>query len=255
VALTKSLADQSVQGKENDNNTAFEIPISQPASKDGNKATSDAMQSVSILKTLWGDLLDEEHDMSDDEQEQNLEGELEQGSIFTPFMSRRQKTPSTVLVTKKQTNQRSQANTADSISEPGKVQVAPTPSESRLSQPLSFVSDKSVLNHVSGCAMPQPITTYHTSLSADKLPILKPPVHTVVVCSSAAQRSVEILQKFWGDYNNEEHESSLVCASAARNKKQKKQTNKQVSPKSTSSEHIQTHSKKGVIKSNPKYCD
>jgi hypothetical protein len=36
-------------------------------------------------------LVDEETDMSDDEQEQNLEGDLEEGSIFTPFMSRRQK--------------------------------------------------------------------------------------------------------------------------------------------------------------------
>lgn len=43
VALTKTIADQSFQGKENDNNTAIEIPISQPASKDGNRATSDAM--------------------------------------------------------------------------------------------------------------------------------------------------------------------------------------------------------------------
>jgi hypothetical protein len=181
-----SIADQSIQGKENDNNTAIEIPISQPTSKDGNRATSDAMQSVSILKTPWGDLVDEETDMSDDEQEQNLEGDLEEGSIFTPFMSRRQKTPNTVLVTKKQTNQSSQANTAESISEPGKVQEAPTPSESRPSQPLPFVSNKSVLNLVSGCAMPQPITTYHTSLSADKLPILKHPVHTAFACSSEA---------------------------------------------------------------------
>jgi len=48
-------------------------------------------------------------------------------------------------------------------------------------------------------------------------------MHTVVVCSSETQRSVDILQKFWGDYTNEEQESSLVCPSAARNKKQKKQ--------------------------------
>lgn len=162
-------------------------------------------------------------------------------------------TPSTVLVTKKLRNQSSQAHTTDSISEPDKVQEAPT--ESWPSQPLHFVSDKSVLNHISGYAMPQPITTYHSSLSADKLPILKPLVYTANACSSEAQRSVDILQKFWGDYTNEEHESSLVCPSAARIKKQKKQTNRQVSPKSTKSEHIQTRSKKGVIKSNPKYCD
>lgn len=104
------------------------------------------------------------------------------------------------------------------------------------------------------CVMPQPITTYYTSLSADKLPVLEP-VHTAVVCSAAAQRSVDILQKFWGDYTNDEHESSLAYPSAARNKKLKKQTNRQVSPKSTSSERIQTRSKKGVIKNNPKYCD
>ena len=122
---------------------------------------------------------------------------------------------------------------------------------------LASDSDEQFLAHVSGCAMPQPITTYHTSLSGDKLPVLMPPVHTAVVCSSEAQRSVDILQKFWGDYTNDEHEheSSLVCPSAARIKKQKKQTNRQVSPISTSSEHIQTRSKKGVIKSNPKYCD
>ena len=105
------------------------------------------------------------------------------------------------------------------------------------------------------CVMPQPITTYYTSLTADKRPVLElvnTLRHTTVVCSSEAQRSVE-LQKFWGDYTNEEHESRLICPSAARNKKQKKQTNRQVSPKSTSSEHIQTRSKRGVVKSNLKY--
>jgi len=102
------------------------------------------------------------------------------------------------------------------------------------------------------CAMPQPITTYHTSLTADKLPVLEP-VHAATVCSSAAQRSVDILQKFWGDYTNGERDSSLVCPTTTKNKKEKKQKNRQVSPKSTSSEHIQTRSKKGVVKSNPKY--
>jgi hypothetical protein len=94
-----------------DNNTAFEncsgvhlvstcpaekitltmVPNSQPSSKDANRAITDAMQRVNILKTVWGDFIDEEPDMSDDEQEQNLEGEYHEGSIFTPFMSRRQK--------------------------------------------------------------------------------------------------------------------------------------------------------------------
>jgi hypothetical protein len=74
-----------------DNNTAFEMPITQPASKDASRATIDAMQSVSILKTPWGELVDDEPDMSDDEQETNLEGELEEGSIFTHFMSRSRK--------------------------------------------------------------------------------------------------------------------------------------------------------------------
>jgi len=46
------------------------------------------MNSVSILRTRWGDLVDEETDMSD-EQEQNLEGDLYEGSSVTPFMSRR----------------------------------------------------------------------------------------------------------------------------------------------------------------------
>ena len=62
-----------------------------------------------------------------------------------------------------------------------------------------------------------------------------------------------ILQKFWGDYTPEEHEYSLACPAATIDKKKKKHTNRQVSPKSTSSEHIQTRSKKGVVKSNPKY--
>ena len=96
------------------------------------------------------------------------------------------------------------------------------------------------------------ITTYHTSLIADKLPVLEP-VHAATVCSSAAQRSVDILQKFWGDYTNGEHDSSLVCPTGTKNKKEKKQKNRQVSPKSTSSEHIQTRSKNCVVKSNPKY--
>ena len=48
------------------------------------------MKSVSILRTQWGDVVNEETDISDD-QEQNLEGDIEEGSLFTPFMSRRQK--------------------------------------------------------------------------------------------------------------------------------------------------------------------
>jgi len=47
--------------------------------------------------------------------------------------------------------------------------------------------------------MPQPITTYRTFLSVDKLPILElvnTPVHDAVACSSAGQRSVDILQQF-----------------------------------------------------------
>jgi len=67
------------------------VPNSQPSSKDANRAITDAMQSVSILKTPWGDLVDEEPSVSDDEKEQNLEGELNEGSIFTPLISRRQK--------------------------------------------------------------------------------------------------------------------------------------------------------------------
>jgi len=60
-------------------------------SKDGNTHHSTtSMKSVSILRTQWGDLVDEERDISD-EQEQNLEGDLDKGSSFTPFMSRRHK--------------------------------------------------------------------------------------------------------------------------------------------------------------------
>jgi hypothetical protein len=90
--------------------------------------------------------------------------------------------------------------------------VAVVPSNSSLVPDL-FGLDSTLLP----CAMPQPITTYYTSLTADKRPVLEPVNtlgHTAVVCSSEAQRSVEILQKFWGDYTNEEHESSLVCPSA-----------------------------------------
>jgi hypothetical protein len=54
--------------------------------------------------------------------------------------------------------------------------------------------------------MPQPITTKHTSLTSDKCPVLEhanTKVHYAVELSSAAQRSVDILQKFWGDYTTE----------------------------------------------------
>jgi len=54
-------------------------------------------------------------------------------------------------------------------------------------------------------------------------------------------------------YPNGEHDSSLVCPAATKNRKEKKQTNRQVLLKSINSEHIQTRSKKGVVKSNPKY--
>jgi len=72
--------------------------------------------------------------------------------------------------------------------------VAVVPSNSSL-VPGLFGLDSTLLP----CAMPQPITTYHISLTADKRPVLEPVNtlrHTTVVCSSEAQRSVEILQKF-----------------------------------------------------------
>jgi hypothetical protein len=84
----------------------------------------------------------------------------------------------------------------------------------------SFGLDNTLMTSVT----PQPITTYHTSLSADKLPVLESvntPVHTAVVCSAKAQKSVDILQKFWGDYTNKEHESSLFYPSVARKKEEK----------------------------------
>jgi len=63
---------------------------------------------------------------------------------------------------------------------------------------LASDSDEQSLAHVFGCAMPQPITTYHTSLIADKLPVLKPLVHTAVVCSSEAQKVWTFYKSFGG---------------------------------------------------------
>jgi len=51
-------------------------------SKEENNPSTAAMKSVSILRTQWGDLADEETDKSG-EQEQNLEGAIEEGSLFT----------------------------------------------------------------------------------------------------------------------------------------------------------------------------
>jgi len=121
---------------------------------------------------------------------------------------------------------------------------------------LESGSEQEAPNTLLPCDMPQPITTYHTSLSTDKLSVLESvnaPMHTAFFCSFEAQRRVDVLQKFWGDYTNEEHGFCLVFPSTARNKKQKKQTNRQASPKNKSSEHIQTRSKQGVVKSNLKY--
>jgi len=62
--------------------------------------------------------------------------------------------------------------------------VAVVPSNSSL-VPGLFGLDSTLLP----CAMPQPITTYHTSLTADKRPVLEPVNtlrHTAVVCSSEA---------------------------------------------------------------------
>ncbi|RHN41254.1 hypothetical protein MtrunA17_Chr8g0364121 [Medicago truncatula] len=68
--------------------------ISQPANS---KNTSEACKkSEKLLSKFWAGGLDSDHapdeetDMSD-EQEQNLERDIEEGSLFTPFMSRRQK--------------------------------------------------------------------------------------------------------------------------------------------------------------------
>ena len=117
---------------------------------------------------------------------------------------------------------------------------------------LASDSDEQFLAHVSGCAMPQPITTYHTSLSGDKLPVLMPPVHTAVVCSSEAQRSVDILQSFGGIIPMMSTSLALFVHQQLETKSKR---SRQISPISISSEHIRTRSKEGVIKSNPKYCD
>jgi hypothetical protein len=69
--------------------------------------------------------------------------------------------------------------------------VAAGPSNSSLVPGLD-----STLRH---CAMPQPITTNHTSLTTDKLLVLESDntlVNIAIACSSEAQRSVDILQKF-----------------------------------------------------------
>ena len=68
--------------------------ISQPSNS---KNTSEACKkSEKLLSKFWADGLDSDHAFEEgkimsDEQEQNLERDIEEGSFFTPFMSRRQK--------------------------------------------------------------------------------------------------------------------------------------------------------------------
>jgi hypothetical protein len=93
--------------------------------------------------------------------------------------------------------------------------------------------------------------------------------------SAASLKSVQIMKEFWGDVDDDdsasdintdmEHAADRYLAKhtdIASNTKPGRKTKKQKSPKThigkssdgiTSSEHIQTRSKKGVIKSNPKY--
>ena len=93
--------------------------------------------------------------------------------------------------------------------------------------------------------------------------------------SAASLKSVKILKKFWGDVEDDdsasdintdmEHAADIYLAKhidIAFNTKSGRKTKKQKSSMThngkgsdgiTSSEHIQTRSKMGVIKSNPKY--
>jgi len=98
-----------------------------------------------------------------------------------------------------------------------------------------------------------PITTAYTSLTSDKKPVsivLRP----VLAPSTAAQKSVTILKKFWGDYLDEDFDSNLDMdkdnpinlagsnsISAPKHTKEKKQTYKLATPY----EGINTGSKKG----------
>jgi len=53
-------------------------------SKEANNPSTVAMKSVNILRTSYGDLVDEQAYMRD-EQEQNLQRDIEEGSLFTLF--------------------------------------------------------------------------------------------------------------------------------------------------------------------------
>lgn len=98
--------------------------------------------------------------------------------------------------------------------------------------------------------MSQPITTY-TSLASDKKPVSRV-LRPVLAPSAAAQKSVTILKKFWGDYLDEDSDSNLDLDNpinlagnnsilTPKHTKQKKQRNKLAAP----SEGINTRSKKG----------
>lgn len=110
--------------------------------------------------------------------------------------------------------------------------------------------------------MAMPITTYHTSLTSDKKPMCTLLESSSNTCSEAAQKSVSILKKFWGDVDDESddgHEvgedieypmlycsagTTYIPATKNQNNKQKKGKHK-VHPTVPPSQRVRTRSKKG----------
>lgn len=104
-------------------------------------------------------------------------------------------------------------------------------------------------NTTSHPSMQQPVTTYHDSLTSDKLPSNQNLVHTSKpsLHSAAALKSVQILSKFWANEVEEEDNDEAITStfeqhypsmseSTKADKKQKKQVNKVSLLASTQSE-------------------
>jgi len=102
-----------------------------------------------------------------------------------------------------------------------------------------------------------PVTTSASFLSVDKRTCCSDVWNSIPVSNDEMDKSVHILQSFWGN---------LLALDQTKEKQAGKKT--KIKPtgscnhanklsgkgvQSTSSEHMQTPSKKGVIKSNPKY--
>jgi hypothetical protein len=115
-----------------------------------------------------------------------------------------------------------------------------------------------------------PITSVDEELSLDKR-VIGGKSGNVSNHSAASLKSVKILKQLWGDVEDDdsasdtntdmEHAAEYLAkhTDIASNTKSGRMTKKQKSTKihngkGSDSEHIQTRSKKGVIKSNPKYA-